>query len=281
MSSSFFTAGVSEDNPKTDWSFPPSIVPVTIPSKGKNMNGVVYIAQGEQLHPTVILLHGYPGDERNIDLAQIIRRLGWNVLIFHYRGLWGSEGVFSFRGAIDDVNNAVDFLLDPDNAMRLRVNVSDIALLGHSMGGYLALMVGAFRREIHHIGCLAGVNLGQYGVDYVSTPRLAHAHLDAASSGAAVAVDRHKDLLELGNNFEFYDWLRCVNHLEGKSLLLVAALRDEDTPCQIHYQPIVEKMKEHKEIELTYRELDSDHFFSNSRIALANTVAEWLTQIEE
>ena len=46
---------------------------------------------------TVILLHGFPGNERNLDLAQAIRRSGWNAVFFHYRGAWGSGGVFSFE----------------------------------------------------------------------------------------------------------------------------------------------------------------------------------------
>ena len=35
---------------------------------------VLYTAGGEGLHPTVLLLHGIPGCEKNIDLAQDLRR---------------------------------------------------------------------------------------------------------------------------------------------------------------------------------------------------------------
>lgn len=63
------------------------------------MSGLIYIASGAGPHPTVILLHGYPGNEKNLDLAQSLRREGWNVLFFHYRGAWGSEGEFSLTGA--------------------------------------------------------------------------------------------------------------------------------------------------------------------------------------
>ena len=40
-------------------------------------------------------MHGLPGNERNLDLAQAIRRAGWDVLTFTYRGAWGSPGDFS------------------------------------------------------------------------------------------------------------------------------------------------------------------------------------------
>ena len=39
----------------------------------------------------VLLLHGFPGNEKNLDLAQDLRADGFNVLFFHYRGAWGSE----------------------------------------------------------------------------------------------------------------------------------------------------------------------------------------------
>ena len=53
-------------------------------------------APGPGPHPVVLLLHGFPGNERNLDLAQTIRRAGWDVLFFDYRGSWGTPGDFSF-----------------------------------------------------------------------------------------------------------------------------------------------------------------------------------------
>jgi len=44
-----------------------------------------------------------PGFEQNGDLGQTLRRSGWNVLIFHYRGAWGSGGTFSFANCLEDV----------------------------------------------------------------------------------------------------------------------------------------------------------------------------------
>jgi dipeptidyl aminopeptidase/acylaminoacyl peptidase len=63
-----------------------------LPSHGALLNAFVYIAAGAGPHPAVILLHGFPGNEKNLDLAQAIRRSGYNVLYFDYRGSWGSPG---------------------------------------------------------------------------------------------------------------------------------------------------------------------------------------------
>ena len=78
-------------DPASNRDFPPSLVPLTFPSHGVDVDGLLYLAGGAGPHGTVLLLHGLPGYEVNGDLAQSIRRAGWNVLLFHYRGTWGAD----------------------------------------------------------------------------------------------------------------------------------------------------------------------------------------------
>jgi predicted alpha/beta-fold hydrolase len=66
---------------------PPSTVQMTIPSHGSTLLGIFYLAAGTSSHPTAIVLHGFPGFEQNLDLAQMLRSNGWNVLAMHYRAL--------------------------------------------------------------------------------------------------------------------------------------------------------------------------------------------------
>src|SRR6266566_6916951 len=75
-----------------DKSSPAGMLELIIPSGTSRLQGLIYKANGKQKHPTLILLHGYPGNEKNLDLAQIVRANGWNVIYFNYRGSWGSEG---------------------------------------------------------------------------------------------------------------------------------------------------------------------------------------------
>src|SRR3954469_23708231 len=109
-----------------------------IPSGGSGMNALFFLAAGSGLKPTLLLLHGFPGNEQNLDLAQSIRRAGWNVLYFHYRGAWGSEGDFSFSNAMQDTLAAIKFLRDPVNSVGFHIDLSRIVLVGHSMGGFMA-----------------------------------------------------------------------------------------------------------------------------------------------
>lgn len=54
----------------------PDMHGILIPGKRGRILSVLYTAGGEGTHPTVILLHGIPGCERNLDLAQAVRRAG-------------------------------------------------------------------------------------------------------------------------------------------------------------------------------------------------------------
>jgi pimeloyl-ACP methyl ester carboxylesterase len=100
----------------------------------------LYRAGGAGLHPTALVLHGIPGLEKNTDVAYALRDAGWNALVFHYRGCWGSEGDYTLAGIPDDVRAAVDTLLSGE----FGVDAARIALIGH--GGRLQLRRPAVTR---------------------------------------------------------------------------------------------------------------------------------------
>jgi hypothetical protein len=60
---------------------PASTTELTINSHGKRMSGFIYLAAGEAPHPTVLLLHGYPGNEKNLDLAQALRSKPFFIIV--------------------------------------------------------------------------------------------------------------------------------------------------------------------------------------------------------
>ncbi|MCI2285492.1 alpha/beta fold hydrolase [Colwellia sp. MSW7] len=124
---------------KAQGEHPAGITELTIESSGQRMSGIIYTAAGEGLHPTMVLLHGYPGNEKNLDVAQAMRSEGWNVVFFHYRGAWGSEGEFSFQGAEADVQAVLHYIMNKDIAKKSAIDTRKISVVGHSMGGHMAL----------------------------------------------------------------------------------------------------------------------------------------------
>ena len=112
---------------------------VHIPTHGLNINGVFYLAAGAGPHATLVFFHGLPGNEQNLDLAQAIRRAGWNVLTLHYRGSWGSPGMYSYRHLLEDGTAATAFVRNPANARAYNIDIDRVVLAGHSTAASLPL----------------------------------------------------------------------------------------------------------------------------------------------
>src|SRR5437868_5363833 len=144
-----------------DKQFPPALSILTIPSHGVEMDAFFYLAGGAGPHGTVLLLHGLPGYEMNGDLAQSIRRAGWNVLLFHYRGTWGTEGTFSQSSAIEDTTEVVRFLREPANVAKYRIDPQWLVAIGHSFGGFLAGYVGSNDSGIKALAMISAVNVAK------------------------------------------------------------------------------------------------------------------------
>jgi pimeloyl-ACP methyl ester carboxylesterase len=116
------------------------IAGVAFDSGGYQLVGVAYLARGPAPKPTAIVLHGCPGLDHHGDLAADLRDLGWNALIFHYRGCWGSEGPYDLATLAADVRSAVDYL----SAVPFPgVDPARLAVIGHSMGAVAAIEAAA------------------------------------------------------------------------------------------------------------------------------------------
>ena len=100
-------------DPPVDATHPAKMTVLHIPSHGVKINGIVYQPSGAGPHPTLVLFHGLPGNEKNLDLAQAVRRAGWNAVTFNYRGSWGSPGAFRFSQNLEDGDAVLAYLRAP------------------------------------------------------------------------------------------------------------------------------------------------------------------------
>jgi pimeloyl-ACP methyl ester carboxylesterase len=117
------------DPPARDSAHPAQMAELAFESAGERLNGLFYLPAGSGPHPVVVLLHGNPGNERNLDVAQALRRAGYATLYFNYRGSWGSGGMFSRMHAIEDVHAALRFVRSPLAEEQYRVDGGGPALV--------------------------------------------------------------------------------------------------------------------------------------------------------
>ncbi len=277
VSSAWAGDPVIADPTRIDQDYPPAVAELFIDSHGKRMNGHIYLADGPGPHPTVIMLHGFPGNEKNLDLAQAIRRSGWNALFFHYRGAWGSEGDFSFTSGIEDVVAALAFLRDPAN-QKLRVDTDHIALIGHSMGGFMALQGGAADEGVKCIAGVAAANLGDRAAIAEASPEALEGFKQYSDTlGMLNGFSGDGAIAELAKAGASFDLLQLAPQLAGKSIFLIGGERDQAVDISV-YESLVEAYKAVPGIDLAELRLDADHSFSWRRIRLAGELAGWLNQ---
>ena len=270
---------VANDPATVDREYPATMAALTIESHGKQCIGVMLIAQGSGPHPTILLLHGFPGNERNFDLAQVFRRAGWNVLVFHYRGSWGSQGSYSFTHVLEDVRAALAFLRAESSEELYRVDTGSIVLVGHSMGGFAALLTAAHDPLVRAVASIAGCNCASLAEalqgDQGAREEASLSFKEALSRLQGTTAEAlAQEMIQFGQS---WDLIEHVATLVDRSVLLVAGSRDE-VLADVHHTPLVRTLQDDGAKDLTHVILDADHSFSDKRIALARVVLSWLEE---
>lgn len=268
---------ISKD-PVMDKEYPPFTQTFTFNVKGDDLIVMVYVAQGEGPHPTVILYHGFPGYEKNYDLAQTLRRAGYNVMVFHYRGCWGSTGTYSISNVLEDAEAAIDLLKTDACRTACRVDPDKIILMGYSLGGFTALITLANHPEIKSMAFLVGYNFGKYAKGLAGDEKKIWEAAEFWSGSFAPLRGTCKEefIAELIENMDKWDLVDYAEKLSGKNLLFVGGTYDTCADLQNHHMPIVEVLKKNDTNNLTDVILETDHDCSNMRIGLCEQVLAWL-----
>jgi pimeloyl-ACP methyl ester carboxylesterase len=259
-------------DPAPDRENAPSMEAPDVPSHGAKMYSVLYLAAGAGPHPTVVLMHGFPGNEQDMDLAYSIRRAGWNVLVPHCRGAWGSEGAYSFTHAIEDTQAAVQFLRDPENVKKYRIDPKRLVLIGHSVGGFLVAYATARDAEILGVGMIAASNLGPSTMrNWARDSQEIQARFrDNASRLAGTTGE--KLLEEAKLNAASWNYLDYAPNLKDRPVLIVEA----DDRNLSDNQAMAAALRKMGNSRVTETHLATDHVFSDHRIALQGALLEWL-----
>jgi pimeloyl-ACP methyl ester carboxylesterase len=239
------------------------------------MDATFYLASGAGPHGSVLLLHGLPGYETNGDLAQSMRRAGWNVLLFHYRGTWGTAGTFSHASAIEDVAEAVRFLRDPANLAKYRSDPQRLVVVGHSVGGFLAGYEAIHDPDITAVAMIAAVNLGRINADPKQRElRLQRWATQLHPVRGASAPELFAEAMRHAKDWDYVQW---ADALRARPVLLVEA----DDQNHADMEALAGALRQQGAVALNLVAVLTDHNFSDHRIALQTIVIEWLEMLKK
>ena len=256
--------------------FPAETLAQAIPSSGVNLNALLYLVAGPGPHPTVLLLHGLPGNEQNVDLAQSMRRAGWNVLTFHYRGSWGSPGAFSFAHCIEDAEAALDWLRSEGSKAGSRIDPEALVVIGHSMGGFIAGHVAARCPSVRGAALISAADLGSAFGDLPKNRAVAVVDDNVGTSmGLHILSGTSPEALaaEAASNADRWRLVNLAAELAGRPLLLCSS-DDGFTPGTDALASAIGADR-----KLSRAHFTTDHSYSDQRIALQREVLQWLLKV--
>jgi uncharacterized protein len=267
-------------DPPPDPDLPATTPALTFRSGGADLLGVLHVPAGPGPHPVVVLLHGFPGNERNFDLAQVLRRAGYAALVFHYRGSWGMGGTWSWGHVLEDSAAVVAAVRDPDLATAHRLDPRRLTVVGHSLGGFAALMTAAAEPSVTAVVSVAGVDLGAVAAlchaDAAARADVVEAY--AAELGPLRGTSGEALVAELEAAGESWRLGRLAPLLADRPVLLIAGSRDTVAPHDVHHGPVVAAFRAEPVERLEHRVLPTDHALSDHRVALAREILGFLAR---
>ena len=250
-----------------------------IPSKrsGERMSACLFTPQGDGPRPTVLLLHGYPGDENNHDLAHAFQRAGCTVVVFHYRGTWGSEGLFSLCNVLEDVSDAIDFIEEHSGEETYRFDADRLILIGHSMGGFAALETACGDPRPLGVAAVAAFDFSLAA----KVPKLRKAVRQEFSDCLPIKrIGLDRLMREIDEHAAEWSFPALAQGLSKKPICLIGGRADAISAPDEHFAPLAEALRK-AGADFTAELFDDTHSFSSTRLELAQKLLAWIDSLAD
>lgn len=201
-------------------------------------------------------------------------------MVFHYRGAWGSEGTFSFEHVLEDCSAGLAHLRSEAMVQACRIDPGRVALVGHSMGRWAALMLAA-QGSVLGAASIAGYNVGAAGGAARQDPQELEdlVELFEPGMGPLGGADARSLFGEAVRHAEGFDVRSHADALASQPILLAIATHDPAVPKQVHHLPLVDALRRAGAERLTLLTVETDHAFSDRRVELARATIDWLASL--
>ena len=243
-----------------------------LPTHGVQVNGLAFLTAGAGRHPTFVFLHGLPGNEKGHDLAQVLRRAGWNVVTFNYRGSWGSPGSFAFDHTLEDAAAVLAYLRDTAHARTLGIDTSRLVVGGHSMGGWVAAITASRDARLRGAVLISTADMGVVGA--VPRGEAVTFMKDNMESLSGTADSLAGDLVAGARR------RRLADAAKGLARIPMLVLTSNDD-LAAHSDSLVAAVRKVGNTRVTTMHVATDHAWSDRRVTLASAVLRWLQRLDD
>lgn len=259
-------------------------VSVMFGSEGDKIRGLFYKASGTGPFPTVILCHGFPGNDTDVlGLGQRLMKEGFNALAFNYRGTWGSEGIFTLGNNLEDVVSTIRYVKSGSVVQEFCVDPSRVSIIGYSHGGGMALLGSLSDPNIRRVVDVAGADQSEVARILQQSDEFRQffeAHIDQQISNSGIRAPKTKDLIaDLLLTIDKYDLVKHVQTLSSKDILIIGGWRDQQwniPTMEHHILPLFRALQKHGAKQVQIEAFDTGHSFRDVRDQLAEKIVSWL-----
>jgi dipeptidyl aminopeptidase/acylaminoacyl peptidase len=259
---------------------------ITIEREGVVLKGKFHAAAGQGPFATVILLHGFPGNETDVlGLGGRLSAQGINVLTFNYSGTFGSGGLDSFTHTLEDIGAAFAFIHRAETISAYGIDTTRVFLGGWSYGGGMALTYAALHPDVRAVFSIAGTDHGEFMREYERNPEFAktmdEGFVSLAAPDGPVRFDKGgppKEIAAIGiEHIEpALDLRKSAPLLAPKRILLIAGWDDPNVTVDHHILPFYRALQEAQAQNVRLVAFQDDHAFKKSRADIAQVVRDWI-----
>ena len=260
-------------------------VSIDLRNNGNKLDAKFYQVEKVESPPTVILLHGFPGNVNSpYGLAERLTKNGINVLVFNYEGSFNSEGTFSWENCMNDIGVALSFLKQNNNIQQFSIDTSKIIVCGCSLGAAFALSAAVHNAEIRNIIAVVGGNdlsiyLQKMKRDPVFRTALEKRIVASGKPNGPIKGDSayiHNYFNQIMSNYEYFDLIKNAEKLKSKKILFITGWLDTTVPMEEFIIPTYRHLKNMNPEFVSIKAFETDHYFTNKRDELANSITEWI-----
>jgi predicted esterase len=266
-------------------------VDITIDRSGVLLKGKFHVAEGTGFLPTVLLLQGFPGNETDVlGVGKILSESGINTMTFNYSGTFKSQGSTSLENSLLDIKAAFDFLHNSENIKNFKIDTTSIILGGYSYGGGMALTYSIKHLEIKTVFSIAGVDWGEYYLEYILNPEFKKttdgnmAKMASMTEQVRFEKGAMPDEITQGGIVHLdsaYFLQKSSQTLALKDILIICGWDDPMATIDQYILPLYRALKKEKAQNVQITAFQDGHYFSKSRAELAMVIIKWIKAVPE